>query len=262
MNTQVIVDRNATLSRDTPTERSRMRHRVTPCLPQSVTCQNTNIDTNNNYFSNIILTPRPCLPARVQSNETIESNYSKASRLPSPDFTSRPARITDIFNIDNLQRKFSFVRSLKDSDKQELQSHNSPSRPSRESPRQYYNTSKFLSSQTHDRKSLGSRTSSSTSTIDSGKTYLLSGITTSTRFTHRWPKPASLKRLNTGSSAIDLDSKERAKHGDFNAGLGFEYFGSWTVYKWVLFLSIVTVLTNSLVTLSYTINTWYQSKPH
>ncbi|KAL5501837.1 hypothetical protein ACEPAH_9098 [Sanghuangporus vaninii] len=50
--------------------------------------------------------------------------------------------------------------------------------------------------------------------------------------------------------------------GSFDVGLGFERVGRWTTHKWVLFLSVLSVLGYSIAALVFTILTWYQTWDH
>ncbi|OCB85710.1 FMN-dependent alpha-hydroxy acid dehydrogenase [Sanghuangporus baumii] len=50
--------------------------------------------------------------------------------------------------------------------------------------------------------------------------------------------------------------------GSFDVGLGLERVGRWTTHKWVLFLSVLSVLGYSIAALVFAILTWYQTWDH
>ncbi|KAL5482389.1 hypothetical protein ACEPAI_8983 [Sanghuangporus weigelae] len=127
--------------------------------------------------------------------------------------------------------------------------------------------SQTASTETSSRTSSSARTYASTSSVDSGRTYLFPGISTTDKFTHRWPVPGGLNKLRRRSFARPMDdfrsiASEEFVSGSFDVGLGFERVGRWTTHKWVLFLSVLSVLGYSIAALVFAILTWYQTWEH
>lgn len=103
----------------------------------------------------------------------------------------------------------------------------------------------------------GSQRSYGTS-VDSGKTYMVSGVQTTEKFTHRWPLPKTMSRVNSDYSPLDTAEPYESVES-LATGFGFEYAGSWTIHKWFLFFSVLSVFAYSIVALVYSVLTWYQS---
>ena len=56
-----------------------------------------------------------------------------------------------------------------------------------------------------------------------------------------------------------MSGSDNSTLSDFSVDMGFEHYGLWTVHKWFLVFSVVSVLLCAIIALIYSIMTWYQS---
>ncbi|KAJ7465073.1 tetraspanin Tsp2 family [Mycena latifolia] len=192
-------------------------------------------------FSPVPLTPRPDGPQRADSDASLQSAFP---RLPTPDFT-RPPRFLSLF-----PRGLSFLSQ--------------PARP-------FFSRASSSVSETSDGKappsrpqsirsdsqgSSGSRsTDSSCNSVDSGHGVLIKSIGTTDRFTHKWPRPRSLRildpRSEDESAAVGLLEDGR--------GLGMDTVEPWTGFKWCLLFSMCTVVGYGAAGLVCALTTWFRT---
>ncbi|KAJ7465081.1 hypothetical protein FB451DRAFT_1561494 [Mycena latifolia] len=104
--------------------------------------------------------------------------------------------------------------------------------------------------------SSGSRsTDSSCNSVDSGHRALIKSIGTTDRFTHKWPRPRSLRILDPRSE------DESASVGllEDGRGLGMDTAEPWTGFKWCLLFSVCTVVGYGAAGLVCALTTWFRT---
>ncbi|KAF8868670.1 hypothetical protein BD779DRAFT_902327 [Infundibulicybe gibba] len=158
---------------------------LSPKLPSSRTPDAHEESTTP--FSQIPLTPRPDVPPHTAS--IASSQISQIPRLPTPDFASVATMNASTFTTQAtaalravLARGLSAVSSKSFATAISLRSAPPPYRP-----RSTWRASKASFKSTSSGRS--------TSSIDSGHTFLIPSIGTTDKFTHKWPKPHSLRRM-------------------------------------------------------------------
>ncbi|KAJ7258733.1 hypothetical protein B0H12DRAFT_1014784 [Mycena haematopus] len=103
-------------------------------------------------------------------------------------------------------------------------------------------------------RSAGSYDSDSNA-IDSGQRALIQSIGTTDKFTHKWPRPQSLRTygMDVGTDS-SLESSED--------GLGIDTAESWTGFKWFLLFSVCTVFAYGAASLVCALMTWFHTWNH
>ncbi|KAJ7776777.1 hypothetical protein DFH07DRAFT_951393 [Mycena maculata] len=96
---------------------------------------------------------------------------------------------------------------------------------------------------------------SSTTSIDSGRHGLIKAIGTTDRFTHKWPRPQSLRTYSTddpkaGESPVLLEDGH---------GVVVDAREPWTAFKWCLLFSVCTVLAYGAAALVCALMTWFRT---
>lgn len=175
------------------------------------------------------------------SESDVNSGQYSGRQRQAPEKSQSSGSVSKFSVLKNYIRSVSF-----DGSGSSLRSHSSQSH--RYQP---FRTHSYADS-TSSIRSLGS-------SVDSGKTHLLSGVCTTEKFTHKWPMPRALSRMNSGYSRIDVAEPYESVES-LATGFGFEYAGSWTTHKWFLFFSVLSVFIYSIIALVYSVLTWYQSK--
>ncbi|KAL0960604.1 hypothetical protein HGRIS_005636 [Hohenbuehelia grisea] len=232
-------------------------------------------------FSCIPLSPAPDRHPSTSSNRSAKTSSSRLSRLPTPDYSvdhrshaygpqssyDQGATLSRGSTIRSLMaRGWEFVRLPVH---QPQMSYYPPRTSSRSSGS--FSSGRSQSSQggPHSMRLAPSRLSttsastskSSTSSIDSGRQSLISSVGTTEKFTHKWPLPKGMLHPSSLNSEDDLDP--RATHilaaMEDERGLGIETVGKWTVFKWSLLLSVVTVLIYGTAVLVAVILTWFRA---
>ena len=230
-------------------------------------------------LSNIPLTPRPDPPSRAStacSWESTETRVSQISRLPTPDFTNTskstlqrgagslrmllPKRLSYIsFNIP--QTPFS-SGGRPELNAQSEARHIPPQTPFWAGIRPNLNALRNQSEGSAKTRF----TARTTNSVDSGHHALIPSIGTTEKFTHKWPKPHSLKYLDSrtnstssnGSSVLlDQAASLALEEGQ---GLGVGSVMRWTTFKWCLVLSVSTVFVYGAAGLACAIMTWFRSE--
>lgn len=230
-------------------------------------------------LSNIPLTPRPDPPSRAStacSWESTETRVSQISRLPTPDFTNPsqsalqrgpgslrmllPKRLSYIsFNIP--QTPF-WSGGRPELNAQSEARHIPPQTPFWAGIRPNLNALRNQSEGSAKTRI----TARTTNSVDSGHHALIPSIGTTDKFTHKWPKPQSLKYLDSrtnstssnGSSVhLDLAASLALEEGQ---GLGVGSVMRWTTFKWCLVLSVSTVFVYGAAGLACAIMTWFRSE--
>ncbi|KAI5123111.1 hypothetical protein M0805_001467 [Coniferiporia weirii] len=248
----------------------------------------------------VVLTPRPDILERAQSGSLCATETPQAPYLPTPDFSAPRAvsysNIFDFFRGPLSSSRPKLIRSgAFDSETCSDSSECPRTRAAQSTSSGYFGTMResvmnrlgvpsFEDNECptsgsgrpqHSRSGSSSSAISSTSgqsrasvrSIDSGRAFLFSGVETTDKFTHRWPKPATINYPNRRSSTsrgisyLDSISDEIVSDAS-DVGLGFERVGRWSNYKWCLLVSVLSVLGYSIAALMYSILTWYQTWEH
>jgi len=202
-------------------------------------------------LSYIPLTPRPDAPSRTESSNTSESTIS---RLPTPDFTAprqndHPSRIRSF-----LSRGLSFV-SLP---AVPFLTNTARSLTMTSNKRPYTLRS---DSDTSEDSTAGSESSRGTNvSVDSGRYSLIPSIGTTEKFTHKWPKPRSLQYSDNSHDTYSASGA--ATELEEGKSLGMNKVERWSVHKWCLMLSVITVFVYGAAGLACAILTWFKSEWH
>ncbi|KAF9468704.1 hypothetical protein BDZ94DRAFT_692198 [Collybia nuda] len=207
-------------------------------------------EEQESLLGQVLLTPRPDPPFRVESDgsvQTAETHISQISRLPTPDFGSALNSPIEI----QVKSRFGPAASPV-----LFSSTPAPSRPQ--------------SVRTESKDSDGSAWStgaddSDTVTTDSGHNAIIPAIGTTTKFTHKWPRPQSLRYPKSGN-----DSKSMASHQSESVaiiledgqGPGTVTVYKWNLFKWSLFFSVLTVFSYGAAGLACAIMTWFRTWEH
>lgn len=247
------------------------------------------------------LTPRPDLAERNPSNSSEATRASHISRLPSPDFSAPRSgnTIFDFFRGYATKPKHVRTKSHETNESDQTTSRSVPGQrsfrgilgvpltslralrlPSFGNPAGASSTTYTGRSTSTDHRptqlrndsassassSSSAQTHASSGSVDSGRHSLLSVVSTTDKFTHKWPRPLPIRGLSAGSqqsgySKVGVDGDIDTEVPESEVGLGMERVGRWTVHKWFLLLSVVSVFGYSTIALVYAILTWYQSKP-
>ncbi|KAJ7243802.1 tetraspanin Tsp2 family [Mycena rebaudengoi] len=195
-------------------------------------------------------THRPDGPRHTNSEASIQTTTSTLLRLPTPDFTRTPqptiASFFSPFGLSFLPRArpplFSRSASRVCSEASE-QCSSEDSAPSR----------------TPSERSAGSSDSlgSSSNSIDAGHRALIQGVGTTDKFTHKWPRPQSLRdleeRVGKSAGVTVLEALEDGR------GLGMGSTKPWTGFKWCLFFSVCTVFAYGTAGLVCALMTWFRT---
>jgi hypothetical protein len=203
-------------------------------------------------FIPIPLTPRPELPSRAPTEASLQSNHTRASqipRLPTPDFenpsehTSTSSRVPGSFR-SLFPRGLSFV-SLHIPSSSFLSRIPASSRP--QSVRSDSGES-----------SRSAWSSCTTDSVDSGHRALIPSVGTTHKFTHKWPKPMSMRGPETRGGKGGRGGIAAAATM-LEEGLGISSVQRWTTFKWCLLCSVCTVFASGIAGLACAILTWFRS---
>ncbi|KAJ7068986.1 tetraspanin Tsp2 family [Mycena belliarum] len=194
------------------------------------------------HFSPVPLTPCPDGPQRPGS---AASAHSTCPPLPTPDF-SRPPRFLALFprGLSLLSQAprpsfFSRASSLAPDSSVDEARQNRPQ-----------------SVRSDSQESSGScSTDSSCDSVDSGRRALIKSIGTTDRFTHKWPRPQSLRNREPhgGDDAASLALLEDGR------GVGTDEAEAWTGFKWCLLFSVCTVVAYGTAGLVCALMTWFRT---
>jgi hypothetical protein len=220
-------------------------------------------DQNDALFIHVPLTPRPDVPSRAQSQSSHLTSASRISRLPTPDFASPdPNGRPHVFR-SFLPRGLSFLSFRRP-----------PAVPlvatSANPLISFTNNLQHKGLQRHESDtSEGSYAQSSSSgytsySVDSGHRNIIQSIGTTDKFTHKWPKPRSLRYLDGGGSSksgVDVGLRGNvATTLEEGRGLGMNKVERWSTHKWCLLISVSTIFVYGAAGLACAILTWFRSK--
>jgi hypothetical protein len=107
----------------------------------------------------------------------------------------------------------------------------------------------------------GTSSNKSSNSADSGHSYLVPSINTTDKFTNKWPRPRSFRYLPVGDSDSDRTKEHIPTAPDvFEEVQGFgETSNKWTLHKWYLLMSVITVFLYGTVCLTCAIMVWLRS---
>ena len=249
--------------------------RPLPSLPLSpdTVAQENNVVYQPSRFASIPLTPRPDGPSRLDSYGSEVSKASQRSvfsifpRLPTPDFSA--------FKLGPFHHSILAPLSLLRSQTPSISSNTSVSSPlsrvrtsSTESTVTARNAGHCSGSSIPAEVCTGHKiqaesfqschTSQISDTLYGDDSYSSFMAKAPLRFTHKFPSPVT---GGIRKSLSDMDAFERLMALDLGDGLGVERIGRWTIYKWCLLLSVVTVnmnqtSTKTLATNNYDLGFW------
>lgn len=211
-------------------------------------------------FIPIPLTPRPDPPSRAPTEASLQSTHTRASqipRLPTPDFgnpsekhTRTSATLSSFRSV--FPRGLSFV-SLHVPSTSFLSRTYTPASRRPQSVR------------SDSGESCGSAWSScTTGSVDSGHTALIPSVGTTDKFTHKWPKPLSMRGLEmrggNGRLGLGLGGITTAAAVlEEGRGLRTSSLQRWTTFKWCLLFSVCTVFAYGVAGLACAILTWFRT---
>ncbi|KAJ7626635.1 tetraspanin Tsp2 family [Mycena polygramma] len=196
----------------------------------------------------IPLTPRPDESQRAHSDTSCQSacTASTIPPLPMPDFPE-PPRLLSL-----LPRGLGFFPPPRPAcsraplaDSQLTDTEAAHSRPL------------SLGSDSQGSSSAGS-TDSACNSIDSGHRALIKSIGTTDKFTHKWPRPQSMRTY----SADDRGDAASLGLLEDGRGLAIDSAEPWTVFKWCLLLSVCTVFAYGAAALVCALMTWFRMWDH
>jgi hypothetical protein len=98
--------------------------------------------------------------------------------------------------------------------------------------------------------------------VDSGQSSLISCISTTSKFTHRWPRPRSFRILSTNDAGHTGTNRLSHVKGALEEGQGLQadVCEKWTRQKWCLFVSVIIVLAYGIASLTCAIMLWLRSE--
>ncbi|PBK95714.1 hypothetical protein ARMGADRAFT_925326 [Armillaria gallica] len=106
------------------------------------------------------------------------------------------------------------------------------------------------------------RSHTTSSSIDSGRETLVSGIGTTEKLTHKWPRPQSLRtkpetqRYGATGTKLSHEAVSALLEGQ---GLGMDKARQWPCFKWFLLLSEITVFVYGAVAMIYVLSIWFRT---
>lgn len=212
-------------------------------------------------LSQVPLTPRPDPPRRIESDssvQTTDTRISQIPRLPTPDFghsldgpTEARARSGPTASRSYLPRGLSFV-SFHLRPTVLFSSTPASSRPQSVRTQSYESDSSEWSTGASD-------------SVDSGHDALIPAIGTTTKFTHKWPRPQSLRypesrRDNPYKPLGSYKGQSVAMVLEDGQGYEMNAVQRWSLFKWSLFFSVLTVFAYGAAGLVCAVMTWFRSK--
>jgi hypothetical protein len=205
-----------------------------------------NHDEAQNIFTPIPLTPRP---GDAPLHARAPSMVSQISRLPTPPFSGPPTPNDPTAGPSSSSRPFfpflpkglSFLSFRGEAVSVPFWS--SLARPPTVRSESGSSVGSGTSAQSYCSKT-------SFRSVDSGHRSLIPSIGTTTKFTHKWPKPQSLSAGGLGLGNVLEDGE----------GLGMDRVERWTSFKWCLLISMTTVFAYGAAGLVCAIVTWFRGE--
>ncbi|KAJ7726517.1 tetraspanin Tsp2 family [Mycena metata] len=188
---------------------------------------------------------------RPDALQRTDSDSDTLPPLPTPDFT-RPASFLSVFS-----RGLSFLSTASRPSVSRASSNESENAFSSDrAASQQCTQSRPRSCRSDSEGSSAASAYSSSNSIDSGHHALIKSIGTTDRFTHKWPRPRSL-RLYSEEDLADAASIILLEDGR-GPGLGMDS-EPWTGFKWCLLLSVCTVFIYGAAALVCALMTWFRT---
>ncbi|KAF9483401.1 hypothetical protein BDN70DRAFT_799886 [Pholiota conissans] len=108
------------------------------------------------------------------------------------------------------------------------------------------------------------------SSIDTGRRGLIPSVGTTMKFTHKWPRPQTMKYVDYHHPAKNAKNVSfeivtgRNDHGaapslEEGQGRGLNHIAKWTPFKWCLLFSVMAVFTYGCGGLIVSIMTWFNT---
>jgi len=225
-------------------------------------------DSPDVSFTRIPLTPRPNPPLRAPTEASMLSTHTRASqipRLPTPDYENpaeaRQARTSTVTSTRRFPGSFrSFLPRGLSFASLRVPPSSFLSQPSTTVSSRPQSMRSKSGESCHSTWS--SCTTNSVDSVDSGHSTLIPSIGTTDKFTHKWPKPWSMRGLETR----DGNDWHVSRLGGIAAvleegrGLGMSSVQRWTTFKWCLLFSVCTVFAYGAAGLVCVIVTWFKSR--
>ncbi|KAJ6455072.1 tetraspanin Tsp2 family [Mycena vitilis] len=243
----VLLVRRALYSPPLPALPSFLSRSPSPLLPKSAFSPAHTTEPDG-PLSPIPLTPRLDEPQRGHFDASFQSACTASIIPPSPmpDFTQPP------YLLSLLPRGLGFYPPPRpacprasSSDSQLADTETARSRPL------------SLRSDSQGSSSAGS-TDSGSNSVDSGHRALIKSIGTTDKFTHKWPRPQSV-RTYSGDDTGDAASLGLLEDG---RGLAIDGAEPWTGFKWCLLFSVCTVFVYGAAALVCALMTWFRMWDH
>lgn len=102
------------------------------------------------------------------------------------------------------------------------------------------------------------------SSVDSGHSGLIASVGTTNKFTHRWPRPKAFKDVQVLPKGFQRDLQREAGANFFGVatleqgkGVSADYLAKWTVFKWCLLISALSVFGYGCAGLISALMTWF-----
>jgi hypothetical protein len=220
-------------------------------------------DQNDALFSHVPLTPRPDVPSRTQSQSSHLTSASRISRLPTPDFVSPDPNGRPYVFRSFLPRGLSFL-SFRRPPAAPFVSTTANSLTSFTNSHQHKGLQRHESDTSESSYAQSSSSGYTSHSVDSGHRNIVQSVGTTEKFTHKWPKPRSLRYLDGGGnskSRVDVGLKGNvATTLEEGRGLGMNKVERWSTHKWCLLISVSTIFVYGAAGLACAILTWFRSK--
>jgi hypothetical protein len=204
-----------------------------------------------------------CPPAssRLSSSSSVDESGSPV-RLPTPDFTASKdvAKIVPsrIHPLNFIGRVFSFTTPRTSG----LPSPSSETSFVSSQCPQSSRSNSVASDKDGSMYSAQSRGTTTWAKYKCGQRVLVPSLSSANKFTHKWPKPQSLRTVERRRREHNCgrDQGWVAAALEEGHGLGMNRVERWNIAKWCLVLSLSTVFIYGMVGLVCAILTWFRSE--
>ena len=213
------------------------------------------------------------LPAICTSNQEQWTNLALTSPVTQPANSdssaspnSAPSQPLSLQSLTQLTRGLSFFinppTQLERTNTVRSKTPTYPTRPSLStSHTQTFRTDSSGSSDDPRLPSFLSRGTSILHGCDTRRQKLVNSLSTSSKFTQKWPKPLSMRSVEQRTSVRKRDrglTQLTAELKD-SSGLGMDRIERWNLAKWSLLVSLITVFSYGSAALLCAILTWFRS---
>ncbi|KAG5644548.1 hypothetical protein DXG03_008203 [Asterophora parasitica] len=221
-------------------------------VPLTPPCPGAYPEGLDDYYPEALSRNPSASEGSVQLVERTPDSENYESRLPTPDYTTTMARFT---RPPSSLRSF-LPRGLSFASFHIPTTTFLSANPASSCPRSV--RSRFSRFSYHSASS-----TSSTLSVDSGHKSLIPSIGTTSKFTHKWPPPAPMRKVDLHSGglneAMGLElSQAIVTAMEEGQGMG-EDVQTWTTFKWCLLLSVSSVFAYGAIGLVCAIMTWFRT---